>query len=93
MLQGGQGYYSVHNYITSTTYGELLLRSPSFTSGSSNASAFASLTTERVARVDANRPHVGLIRVTDRVVDGDKEADSRKHNTQDQQGQNQSVQD
>lgn len=55
------------------------------------SSTFVRLTAERGADVDANRPHVGLIRVTETVVEGDKGAAGRKHETQDQQAQNQAV--
>ncbi len=57
------------------------------------AVTFLSLTAERAAGVDADRPHVGLIRVTDAVVEGDEDAEGRTQQTQDQQAQNQRVQD
>lgn len=53
---------------------------------------FVPLTAEWAACVDANRPHVGLIRVTDTVVEGDKDAAGGKHETQDQQAHSHSVQ-
>lgn len=58
-----------------------------------SALAFVPLTAKRAADVDADGPHVGLIRVTDAVVEGDKDAAGGKQQTGDQQAQNQSVQD
>lgn len=49
------------------------------------------LTAEGAADVDAHGPHVGLIGVTDAVVEGDAAAGSRTQKTQDQQAQNQGV--
>lgn len=48
-------------------------------------------TTEGAAGVDAHGPHVGLIGVTDAVVEGDDDAGTRTQKTQDQQAQNQGV--
>lgn len=50
------------------------------------------LTAEWGADVDASGPHVGLIRVTETVVEGDEDAAGGKHERQDQQAQNQTVQ-
>lgn len=50
-------------------------------------------TAERAADVDANGPHVGLVRITDAVVEGDEDAEGGKQQTQDQQEHSQGVQD
>lgn len=57
------------------------------------ASIFVSPTAERAADVDANGPHVGLVRITDAVVEGDEDAEGGKQQTQDQQEHSQGVQD
>lgn len=57
------------------------------------ASIFVSPTAERAADVDANGPHVGLVRITDAVVEGDEDAEGGKQQTQDQQEHSQGMQD
>lgn len=50
-------------------------------------------TAERAADIDANGPHVGLVRITDAVVEGDEDAEGGKQQTQDQQEHSQGMQD
>lgn len=44
------------------------------------------LTAQRAAGVDANGPHVGLVRVADAVVERDQDGDSGAEQAQGQQG-------
>lgn len=55
------------------------------------AITYQSLTTERAADVDSNRPHVGFIRIADTVVERDEDAACRKQQTEGKKAYNQTL--